>query len=156
MLILIVFAGLQMNAQSVRDLDKTYGFREVMFEDTLSNYPTMKVFDITKDSLFFSCRKTDEDYTINGAKVDIVYTFFKGRLSAVFIQTFDSLGSRKVLKSFQDLYGTGKQENPYLQKYMWYGSKVILGYYEDVNTFKTKIYMSSIRMKLRFEGRDKY
>lgn len=154
--LLIIFTCCTANAQSIYDLDKKYGFREVQFEDSLSNYPTMKAFDQTKDSAFISYRKTDENFIVNGTKVDIVYTFFKGQLATVFIQTYDSLGSRQVLNYFQNLYGKGKQEDPYVEKHLWYGSKVILAYYEDINTFKARIFISSVKMKLKSEGRDKY
>ncbi len=153
---LILFSSLNSTAQDIYALDKQNGFRNFHFGDTISQFADLKPIHFTNDSLFISYRKNNEDSIINGAKVDIVYTFFKGELSTVYLATRDSLGSRKVLQILQKLYGKGKQDDPYVERRIWYGREVILSYVEDVNTCKSKVYISSIKMQLKAEGRDKY
>ena len=155
-LLILVFIHPCAEAQDINALDNENSFRGHRFGDSITLYPAMIKFDQTPDSLYAFYRKTDENFTFGGAGVDIVYTFYKGCLSNIFMQTHDSLGSRKVLKTLQDLYGKGQQQDPYVEKHMWWGREVILSYFEDVNKFDAKIYISSIKMKLRSEGRDKY
>lgn len=154
--LLIFLATLTSNAQNLKALDEKNGFRELHFGDSISACPAMKAFDRTPDSLFVFYRKTGDNYLLAGAGVDIVYTFYKGEFATVLIQTLDSAGSRKVLKYLEEQYGKGRQDDPYIERYFWYGRDVVLSYYEDINTFEAKIFISSIRIKLKSEGRDKY
>ncbi len=154
--ILIVFVSFFSNAQKITVLDDENGFRDIHFGDSLSLYPTMKAFEKSKDSNFTYYRKTDDSLVFVEAKVDIVYTFYKGQLSTVFVHALDSLGSRKILKSLQKSYGPGYQQDKYMETYLWYGRLVNLSYYENVNTFLANVYISSIKMQLKSEGRDKY
>ena len=155
-LFLFVSISVFANAQKITALDDQNGFREMHFGDSLSLFPTLKAFEYSKDSSFIFYRKTDENLIFSGAKVDIVYTFYRGQLSTVFIHSLDSLGSRKILKTLQNSYGTGYQQDKYMETYMWYGRLVNLSYYENVNTFLANVYISSIKMQLKSEGRDKY
>ncbi len=153
--LLLIFISLAIKgyAQDIHFLDNSYGFRGVKFESSITEHPTMQPIFVTEDSAYISYRRSDENFSIDGAKVDIVYTFYKNQLSTVYIQTIDSMGSRIVLKALQKDYGKGKKEDPYIEKYMWYGTKVMMSYMEDINRFEAKIFMSSIRMKLKSEGR---
>jgi len=152
----LILTSILANAQNINALDDKYGYGNLHFEDSISLFQTMKQFDQTKDSQFRFYRKADETLVINNANVDIIYTFFKGQFSTVLIKSLDSLGSRQVLRHFQKLYGLGKQNDPYLQNYFWNGRLVLLSYYENVNTLQSNIFISSIKMKLKYEGRDKY
>jgi len=153
--ILFIFISFYGNSQSITILDDADGFRNLHFGDNITNYPSMKPFYYTKDSLYISYRKENDSLIFANANVDLIYTFFKGELMTVMIKTDDSLGSRRVLESFHKKYGKGRQQDPYLESYYWYGRKVILEYHEDMNTFKASIYINSIRMKLKSENRDK-
>ena len=154
LLIVIAFTSFFANAQKITALDDENGFRMMHFGDSLSLYPAL-AFEYTKDSNFIFYRKTDENFTFAGAKVDIVYTFFKGQLSTVFIHSIDSMGSRKILKSLQNSYGPGHQQDKYVETHIWNGRLVTLSYYENINDFLTNVYISSIKMQLKSQGRDK-
>ena len=155
-LILILFSCGYANSQDIYALDKENGFRGMHFCDSISHYPLLKSFDQSPDSLFVFYKNLNENLIISGAKVEIVYTFYKCQLATVYIQTNDSMDSRNVLKYLQTSYGKGQQPDPYVEKHMWYGRDVLLSYFEDINTFHARIYISSIKMKLKSEGRDKY
>ncbi len=154
-LLVLLLASYLANAQTISNLDQSYGFNTLHFEDNIANQPTLTAFDKTLDSQFVFYRKKDELQLIAGVNLDIVYTFFKGELSTVLLQTNDSISSRKVLRYLQGLYGKGVQKNEYIEHYMWYGQRVLLSYNEDINTFRTRVFISSIKMKLKYEGRDK-
>ncbi len=153
---MLVFSGMYGNSQDINALDKENGFRGMHFCDSITHYPLLKAFEQTPDSLFVFYHKLDENMNLAGSKVEIVYTFYKGQLATVFIQTQDSSGSRNVLKYLQKSYGKGNQQDPYVEKHMWYGRDVLLSYFEDINTYQARIYISSIKMKLKSEGRDEY
>ena len=155
-LLFLILSSPWAKAQSIKDLDQAYGFNTFRFEENIANYPTLVAFDQTKDSQFVFYRNSDEGNHIDGANIDVIYTFFKGQLSTVLIQTTDSAGSRTVLRYLERQYGKGVKKEPYIEQYMWNGTKVLLSYYEGVNSFISKVFISSIKMKLIFEGRDKY
>lgn len=153
-LLLAILSSLVSNAQDINELDKQNGFRNVHFGDSISLHPTMKDFYYTADSQFVSYRKTDDSLILANSNVDIIYTFYKGQLFGILIKTLDETGSKNILKTLHESYGKSKKPDPYIESYYWYAKSVILEYHQNMNTYKADIFINSIKMRLKWEGRE--
>ncbi len=150
----IVFLSLICHSQTITTLDNDNGFRNVHFGDSIFLHPTMKAFYYTPDSQFVSYRKSDDSLIVANSKVDIIYTFYKGQLFGIMIKSLDETGSKNILKSLHESYGKSKKPDPYIESYYWYAKSVILEYHQNMVTEKADIFINSIKMRLKWEGRD--
>jgi len=151
----LIFLLVEGRTQDVKRLDQDNGFRDLHFGDSLSKLPEMKIIDQAEDSAYIFCKKINDSLKIEGADVDLVYTFYKRQLATVFIQTKGQENSRKVLKYLEGRYGKGGQEDKYLLNFFWDGHYVRLTYREHVISYDAKIHINSLVYRKVYKGPQK-
>jgi hypothetical protein len=127
-------------AQNLKALDTKNGFRDFKFGDDISTFKDLVEIEIGKDGLTKFYSITDDKLAIGTSELEkISYGFYKDKLFAITIATKGYSNSRGVLKALQELYGNGTQENRFMEKYTWWGSKVWAFYEENSITKNAQI-----------------
>lgn len=129
-------------ADGLQQLDRTYGFRDAMFETPISAFRNLVLVDATGHTKIY--RRTTDSYQIGQAQAaSILYYFYKGKLITVRLTTQGDANSRGMLEAFADLYGPGYQANDHVEKHVWQGEKVYLGYEQNTLTNNATVYIWS-------------
>ena len=110
------------------------GFRGIKWGANISRRP-----DMTHIEKNMYLRKNDK-LTIGDASLrDIHYRAYKGRLGGVIIRYKDYNNHEKLKRVFFQLYGKGRQPNPFEEKYNWIGSDIwILIEYSEIANWPDK------------------
>lgn len=126
---------------SLAYLDAKNGFRELHFGDPPKK-DMILVESFGEEKVY---KRSRENLIIGAAKVEnIVYLFYKNRLSSVIIWTKGIINSSAMLEVLREAYGAGFQSNQYLEHILWSGSKVNLLYAQNVITRDAQITFFSI------------
>lgn len=132
-------------SDNLRQLDDTYGFRDVKFETSVSALRNLVLVDATSNTKIY--RRTTDSYQVGQAQAaSILYYFYKGKLITVRLTTQGDTNSRGMLEAFTELYGPGYQANDHLEKHVWQGKKVYLGYEQNTLTNNATIYIWSNKL----------
>jgi len=127
-------------AQNLKALDAKNGFRDFKFGDDVSTFKDLVEVEIGKDGLTKFYSITDDKLAIGTNELEkIVYGFYKDVLFTIMITTKGYSSSRGVLQALQEQYGAGSQENRFMEKYNWLGSKVWAFYEENSISKNAKI-----------------
>jgi len=127
--------------QNLKALDAKYGFREAKFEMPFSSFKNLVEVEPC-------CYKsTTENFKLGEYTLDrVVYFFYKDQLSLIMIDTEGYINSRGFLKILQEAYGEGSQSNKYIEKYYWFGEKVIMSYDQNSITDDATIFIRSRKL----------
>jgi hypothetical protein len=157
LLIVTIILSNSIIAQNLKALDDKNGFREYKFGDTITKFTNLKVIESNKDSTNVFYKRTDDKLTIGEYEVELIYGFYKGQFSTLFIKTKGYTNSRGVLKTLIELYGKGFQDNKYIEKYSWTGNLVRLSYDENsaTNNASTLMYSLGISAKKKNDEQEK-
>ena len=133
---LLVLFSTSISGQNLKSLDDKYGFRGAKFEtpfDSLKN-----LVEIEKG--FYT--STSEDLKLGEYDLSqIVYSFYKGQLYIIGITTKGYTNSNGILSILQQAYGKGYQSNEYIEKYIWFGKKVIMSYEQNSATRDATVFI---------------
>jgi len=129
----------------LHQLDHTYGFRDVKFEMPISAFRNLVLVDATGRTKIY--RRTTDSYQVGQAQVaSILYYFYKGNLITVRLTTQGATNSQAMLEAFGELYSPGYQANEHLEKHVWQGEKVYLGYEQNTLTNNATVYIWSNKL----------
>ena len=132
-------------SSELRQLDDTYGFRDVKFEMPISAFHNLVLVDAAGRTKIY--RRTTDSYQVGQAQASsILYYFYKGKLITVRLTAQGDTNSRAMLEAFSDLYGPGYQANDHLEKHVWQGEKVYLGYEQNTLTNNATFYIWSNKL----------
>lgn len=135
-ILLLVFVPIVLFGQNLKALDEKYGFREMKFEMPLSSLKN----HVEVEKGFY--KSTTENLKLGDYKLsEVVYSFYKGQLYVIMIETKGFENSSGVLKILQQAYGNGYQSNEYIERYVWFGEKVFMSYDQNSITDDATIYM---------------
>jgi hypothetical protein len=132
-LLFILLTIPESRAQSVANLDKNNGFRDVKMGTQLKFFK--KVVLEWQEGEDKNYRRTTDKLSINGMLLsEIVYGFYKGRLNHIYLTAPGIENSRALLLFFQSIYGPGEQVYEETEAFdnmiQWTGKKVVLTYSE--------------------------
>lgn len=133
-LLLLAFLcfGVSLIAQNVKALDAKNGFRDFKFGDDISTFKDLVLVEESNDGITKFFHISGDKLAIGSSELEVlVYGFYKDKLFSVSIRTKGLTNSRGVLMALQELYGKGVKENRFMEKYMWFGSKVYAVYDEN-------------------------
>ncbi len=152
-ILFVIFHFSFIKGQNLKALDDKDGFRDYKFGDTITKFTNLKLTEKSKDGKTAYYNKTDDKLKIGESDVTIDYVFYEGHFYEVFMETKGLSNSKGVLKVLNELYGNGYQDNQYIEKYLWFGSKVTLYYKENSVTNDAIISISSepIRKKRKLD-----
>jgi hypothetical protein len=137
---------------SLSYLDFKNGFRDLKFGDP----PTSGMRLAEEKGHTTVYQRPGDDHHIGNANVhEILYVFYKGRLSHVLLKTKGFSDSRALLDVLRQAYGSGHRPNRFLEEYYWFGSRVDLSYHENATTNDASVLFASIPLKQEQEADDK-
>lgn len=132
----IAFAGkMPSKAEGLSALDEKNGFRDVMFGINISSthFKGSRLVEDSGNTKFY-VRPTDK-MQIGGSELEsITYSFYKDHLSGVMIKAKGKVNSASLLEVFKAAYGPGHKGNQFIERYFWFGAKVMLYFDENVIT----------------------
>lgn len=128
--LLPVFSG---KGQTVAQLDKKNGFRDVKLGTNLKFFKNVVLEWQLDDAKNY--RRTTDKLSINGMPLtEIVYGFYKGRLTHIYLTSPGIENSRELLHFFESVYGPGERIYEETEEFdnalQWTGQKVIFTYHE--------------------------
>ena len=148
--LILVAMSLAAVGQNLKALDEKYGFRGAKFEmpfDSLKN-----LVEVEKG--FY--KSTDEDLNIGAYVLDeVIYHFYKNQLSTIIIYTKGISNSIGFLKILQEAYGSGYQNNRYIERYNWFGKKVSMSYEQNSITGDASIFIQSVPLSKQEQAEEK-
>ncbi len=132
--------------QNLKALDEKYGFRGAKFEMPFSSFKGLiKLGEVSKE--YIPYKATNEDLRLGDYTLDEVdYTFYKGKLAAIMINTKGSSNGSGLLKILQTAYGKGVYGNKYID-YVWQGEKVRMTYQTSSVTNDVNVIMMSVKLR---------
>ncbi|WP_026463226.1 hypothetical protein [Adhaeribacter aquaticus] len=131
--IMLLSLKLSVQGQSVERLDKRYGFRDVTFGTHLKFFRRIKLDSQEGDDKNY--RRVTDKLSINGMPLtEIVYGFYKNRLTHIYLTSPGIENSRQLLQFFQGIYGEGERVYDETEEFdnmiEWMGKKVGFTYSE--------------------------
>lgn len=112
-------------------LNEKNGFRDLKFGTPITAVKGLVALAPASHGSRTYQRPSDAKKIGKYALSSITYTFYKGQLSRIHIDTDDYLDSRGVLEAFQALYGPGRKDNDYIEEYQWTSDKVLMHYEQN-------------------------
>jgi hypothetical protein len=126
-------SGVGSKAQSLDQLDKKNGFRDVQLGTHLKYFK--KVVREWQEGDDYNYRRTTDKLSINDMPLtEIVYGFHKNRLTHIYLTAPGIENSRNLLHFFESIYGPGERVYEETEEFdnmiQWTGKKVVLTYSE--------------------------
>lgn len=101
------------------------GFRGIKWGTNISELSEMGIIEDHGEQKLY-VRKNDK-MQIGDADLEvIIYVFYKDRLYGVMVIYNSSLNFSKLKETLFQVYGSGRRPNPFMEKYNWYGSSVLI------------------------------
>jgi hypothetical protein len=131
--VILFISVLSVSAQSIEKLDKKNGFRDVTFGTHLKFFKKVVLEWEQDDDRNY--RRTTDKLSINGMPLtEIVYGFYKGRLTHIYLTAPGIENSREMLRFFESVYGPGErvyeETEEFDNAFQWLGKKVTFTYHE--------------------------
>lgn len=132
-IIVFICIGFAVKAQTTGDLDKKNGFRDVKLGTHFKFFKKVVLeWQLDDDKNY---RRTTDKLSVNGMPLsEIVYGFYKGRLTHIYLTAPGIENSRNLLQFFQSVYGPGERVYEETEEFdnaiQWTGKKVIFTYHE--------------------------
>ena len=129
--------------EELTTIDAKNGFRDLKFGISMSQVPGLVPHGKAIQSEQMYTRPADSK-KVGGATLSaIYYTFYKGNLLAVTLETKGYLSSQALFKAFKSLYGEPEKPNLYIENYQWLGTKVVASFEQNSITDNGSIYLIS-------------
>lgn len=125
-------------ASNYTELDTKNGFKDMTFDKPISEFKGLKLVEDGGNSKYY--QRDKEDLKVGDYILDkIVYSFYKGKLSGIYITTKGLTNSRGFLDILKKAYGNPFKGNRYIERYLWSGDVVALMYSENSLTHDADI-----------------
>ena len=110
---------------SLAYLDEHYGFRDLKFEQLVATCGPVELLEDDGNLKFY--RRKGEPMEIGGVPLtQIEYGFYKGKFASVTINTQGKTNAVALLKYLEKYYGPGRKSPRNIEKYYWFGKKVLV------------------------------
>jgi hypothetical protein len=129
---------------SLAYLDFKNGFRDLQFGDLPS--PDMRLIEDHGDTTYYT--RPRDDLMIGQSQLSwVAYGFYRGRLYTVLLSTVGLTNSRALLEVLRQAYGRGTRPNPFMERYYWNSTHVVLSYDENPLSHDATVVFSSVPLE---------
>jgi hypothetical protein len=121
----LIMVTITANGQNLKKLDEKYGFKDAIFEMSVTSFPDLvEISDSTTSGLGRAYARTGDDLKLGNAELEsITYLFYKDKLSSIVIKTKGFANTKAMYDTFVQQYGRGYQSNRYIDEFTWWGKR---------------------------------